>query len=561
MSERLAKSDAPLRGLAADYELLSPIGRGANGQTFRGRVVGPGAPGLPSEVVIKVPLLSSGLAFSELKERLDVLNKSLEREIVLKNRLRKIDCVAQIVDWGYVDLTQDSGIGILVLFAVQQFVEGKRLDEFVCDEYGTEPGEFSGIPSADAFFEVSLKVARSLRLIHQEQIVHGDVWFKNVILGPSGAVFIDFGKSALQDLNLPRRTPGPAPGRFHPPEGRGSVKGDIFDLGGLLFYLATGDPEPPDKVRDNDELKRRITKRVKEVNPKLYDENSGLVDIIARCRRFHQYERFHNVEGLIQDLETFCDSPELDAPLKQPPPLLTALDTSDQPLFSRLGRLRIRAERRVFEDMIRGVYDLTGDHEDIVSGFTRYLSTLRRDDQYLTLSIPAFWRKNNLGVNGRVLVMNKIAALRGATIRRVFLLTEADRSDPEIVQILEAHINIGVELAQSPTMAVQTDEKDLSKGGYYTGFVVVRDEERRELVDQRNHFGLLIAGERPTVAAPVYTSEGHVVGLEFRTAADFTRGKREFFVEKWLQASRPLREFLPQSSTPGDPGSDPGWIA
>lgn len=544
----------------AIYEVIEQIGKGGNGLAWRARVSGPTELVLPAEVVIKLPLVHAGIEISALQNRLHELNQSLLREIYLKYRLRNVRCVAQILDYGHVEIQRHSDVPLLAVFVVQQFVAGQRLDEFACQRFSDDTGSFRGIPDADIFFDLALKVARSLREIHKTQVVHGDVWFKNVILASEGAVFIDFGKSVLRDLDLARHNRDQTLRPFQPPEGRGSVKGDIHDFGGLLYYLATGENQPPAPNRDNDALKASIAQGLSRINLKLYDSNSAIVDIIARCRRFRQYERFHSVEGVIQDLETFGPHHLVDSALDQPPHLLSVLESSEQPLFARLARLRVRAERRIMEDMIRGVYDLTGDHEDIVSGFTLYLSALRHGDQYLTLTVPTFWLRHNLGVNGRVLEMNKIAAMRGATIRRVFLLTEADRQRSEVLQIIRAHIGIERELA-GKTGPLSTGTVDLEVGGYYCGFVLVSEEERAELVSQRSHFGLLMSGQRPTLAAPVYTQDGHIVGLEFRTEPDFTRGKREYFVDRWLRDSRPLTGFLPDGVPPSgnDVRYDPSW--
>lgn len=552
----------PFRGNSgAIYEIIEQIGKGGNGQAWRARVAGPAELMSPTEVVVKIPLLHEQVEFGALQDRLQALNESLLREIHLKYRLRNVRCVAQIVDNGQVEIRSHTDVPLFALFVVQQFVAGQRLDEYVCERFPDGDGSFCGIPDAETLFDVSLKVARSLREIHKAQVVHGDVWFKNVILASEGAVFIDFGKSFLRDLNLARHTQDRKPRPFQPPEGRGSVKGDIHDFGGLLYYLATGQSVPPGLNKDNDALKSSIRQGIEQANPVLYEQNSAIVDIIARCRRFRQYERFHSVEGVIQDLEMFGAHHWTDSALEQPPHLISLLESSEQPLFARLARLRVRAERRIMEDMIRGVYDLTGDHEDIVSGFTLYLSALREADQYLTLTVPTFWLRHNLGVNGRVLEMNKIAALRGATIRRVFLLTEMDRQRAEVVQIIGAHVRIERELASMKTGPVATGVRDLGAGGYYCGFLMVTEEQRSHLVAQRSHFGLLVSGQRPTLAAPVYTEDGHVVGLEFRTEPDFTRGKMEYFVDRWLTPSRPLAEFLPEGLPAAPPSGDydPSW--
>jgi serine/threonine protein kinase len=538
-----------LNGQIGSYKIIGPLDAGGSGQAFRARVESTNDSAIPlgASVVVKVPLLRADVPLEERRRRMSDIDKSIKREIWLSTRLSPLDCVAQILDWGTVKVSLGLESDSESSFAVQQLVEGKRLDRYLCDEGAPKNAGaddvFKGVSSAEQFFAVALKVASSLRAIHREQIVHGDVWFKNVIIDQTGkAVFIDFGLSAVRDLNLANQLSAPDEDPDRLPEGTGSVKNDIHAFGALLYYLATGSEKAPPHCPDVDDLKNNIRDTVHNANRDLYDDNSGVVDVIARCRRYYQHQRFHNVEGVIQELEAFSGNTDLEIALSPPAPILDELDRTNQPLFSRLARLRIRAERRILEDMMRHVYDLAGDHEDIVSGFMQYLSVLGRGDEYLTISTPDLWRAGTrgLGINGRVLTMNKLAAQRGATIRRVFALTPSNFRDREVQRILEAHIRISDELKDNSKFRVQTDRWELEEGGYYTGFRAVTEEEQRNLVNQRNHYGLVVNPNGQTIAAPVYTSTGELVEIEFRTADEFVRDKRQTFVDNWLPNSEPL---------------------
>ena len=97
--------------------------------------------------------------------------------------------------------------------------------------------------------------------------------------------------------------------------------------------------------------------------------------------------------------------------------------------------------------MQRGLYEIAGDHEEIASGLTQFLSLLRKGDQYLTVTIPSFWHPQNLGINGRFLSMNRLSAQRQVVVKRIFLLTKEDeRNDKHLRKILASHRRVLLEL-------------------------------------------------------------------------------------------------------------------
>lgn len=540
-----------LNGKSARYELGELLGDGGSGQTYKATVAElwdetgqdtspllmPGA-----EVAIKIPKLNPDLSLEEKRRKLAKLRESYDREFACMKRFQKLTCVAHILDDGIFPLHLDTSreLPVDVLFIVQEYIPGERLDLFMRSHFSSgDRAVFHGIQDAHSFFTWTRKILERLRLLHQDQILHGDIWYKNIMVsGGDNIVFIDFGQALFRDLALTHDYIVADTNPYRPPEGRGTLVSEIFAVGGLLYYLATGE-DPPQTTPDDDELKETIASGVKIANETLYAENSGIVDIISRCRRYSYDRRAHDAETVLQDLETF--SPELRInSLTEAPPIIEELDKHGIPLFSWMAKLRVRQARRGFQDMLRGVYDLTGDHEEIVSGWTQFLSILGDGDEYLTVSRPSLWHTINLGINGRFLTMNKLIAERNATVRRVLLVTSSDiEKDRELPKIVESQRRITTEIAKK---GIQTTKWQPGHKGYYTGVKMISAEEAEEIRAQRRHFGLLFKAGVGTLAIPEYSPEDVVWAIHFRSAPDLLKGKREY-VEYWLEKSTPIQEY------------------
>jgi hypothetical protein len=111
------------------------------------------------------------------------------------------------------------------LLMVQQHVEGKSLDQL----YAT--GQRLRRPEV---LVIALDAARALQTIHDAGLVHGELRPSNLVLSPSGKVF-------LVDVGGPlHRLPGRRGKRgFDPPDARLSPAGDVYALGATLAFLLT----------------------------------------------------------------------------------------------------------------------------------------------------------------------------------------------------------------------------------------------------------------------------------------------------------------------------------
>lgn len=532
-----------LRGHNQTYLIVEKLNGGEFGETYIAQIDVPiESPTEHRKVVIKTPILDDNLPLDEKLTQLAKVYRTFLSEQLMHQRLGRLSCVARIVDHGtYPCALDNSGITSPALFIVSEYIEGERLDDYVRRCFGPPPnGTFAGIRDDKAFLELSRKIAVALQEIHQQQVVHGDIWPPNVMVRNDDPVFIDFGQAHFRQLAFGS---GKKVSGVHPyvaPEGSGTVGADLYSMGGLLYYLATGDQPPPPKQR-SEELKSLIVETLERRNPALMDRNAGVADIITRCLRYSQQDRIVQAEGLIQDIETFTPDPRPSLDVEGFAATAASLKESRNSLFKWMADLRLRMLRRVFEDMKHGVYDLSGDHEVIASGLTQYLSLLGPGSQYLTMSLPSFWRANNLGVNGRFLTMNRLAAQRGATIRRVFLITERDRlQEAELDAILQSHVRMSADLRR---LGVQVDSAVTpSSGGHYCGFVEMGDEDRTRLVQAGGHFGLIKIDNEEIAIFPQYRDDGVIVSVQFRAGWDIGASVLPNFWPR-LADSRPIELF------------------
>ena len=202
-----------------------------------------------------------------------------------------------------------------------------------------------------------------------------------------------------------------------------------------------------------------------------------------------------------------------------------------------LGDIRL-ISRRISDVFAGNFLSLVGDREDMILGLLRYLSLLGAGDAYYTLTVPTFWRDDNLGVDGRFIRFNTMLARKGVTIRRVFLLTREELKDPNAEKIIEAQ-KMAVRSLQS---AVNTTDKRVEAGGYYTGYVVVSKAERDKLVLHGHHVGVAKIGD--DCLALVFKArdkDGKVRRVELRKEDDPSE-VINFFLSR-LEKARPITEL------------------
>jgi serine/threonine protein kinase len=181
-----------------------------------------------------------------------------------------------------------------------------KLDAPALDKWGEQIGRgaFTGIGDPALWRHVCADLAWLVAGIHELSIIHADIRPQNVRIGMSAEVLsthiIDFGQSWL---GVVRAAPNSVRHPYYSPErimGPWDHRADIYSLGGVMFYAATGEipvspfADPQMDHRDrfrNDErvLLDRVTVRAKlrdalaRRNAELLAMYPHVVDILADC--------------------------------------------------------------------------------------------------------------------------------------------------------------------------------------------------------------------------------------------------------------------------------------
>jgi hypothetical protein len=348
-------------------------------------------------------------------------------------------------------------------------------------------------------------------------------------------VFVDIGQWLFREVMNGSRSFGDS--AYRAPEGVKAPSSDLFSLGGLFVFLGTGRQPIGLNSADMEGLKQQITLILKEANPELYRDDVGVADIMAMCLR--RESRVQHASHLLRDINTFwpaASQASLFDELHSLDDCVATLDAaSSSSVFVAVASSHIRSLKQTLLDLRDGIYDASGDPHDMRSAANNLLGTLREGDEFVTVSLPAFWFPGNIGINGRFLSMCRNAAARGARVKRVLLINE-DLSDQHLAEIVSAQLNATVDLdsAARPNFAIR--------------YLLLSADRRRKLIASGKHFGLLTKDGEQIAMSPVYDTSDQLVTLRFRSGPRQVDGLRAAFEKIWNDA-RPLADLrLPQDS-------------
>jgi serine/threonine protein kinase len=520
-----------LEGKKGIYQLTESLGAGGFGQAWRATVanvkstgrwlVDPG-PQKGATVVVKWPNLQDQYSAAENAAFLQDVNRTINSELSALKRLADLSCVARIYDMGLLGVTLDDDSPQGAIFLVEEYLPGERLDEHLTGKFGDSTLAFSGIGDSDRFLDYAIRLASAVRDIHHRGVIHGDIWERNIVSAPTGELrLFDFGAAAIRDTAFLRPDSLAArrsDSRVAPERRRGERHGrrsDIYSLGGLFFYMATGQ-DPPQPIADNDDLKSTVVMLINSLNPSLLSSNCSIADIIARCLRYDKDQRTRDADSLLNELRLFgfVETQGRGEGSKTRDCVGCLLDgrLSPDSLFARMLRMDGAYLESRADDMKRGILEISGDHEVLVIGMSAYLSVLRRGDRFICRTTPRFWTPKNMGISGRFLSMLRLVAQKGVIVRHLMLVCEQDRDDPVTRRILTEHAAVARQLGSTDSnlgfycRTVSGDERRrlVKETDWETSYEVSEDEVKavQPVFDRDNVLRTLrFVREKPTTAA------------------------------------------------------------
>src|SRR5216683_2864056 len=162
----------------------------------------------------------------------------------------------------------------------------------------------------DDVAEIGAKVAFALHDLHRQHVIHLDLKPSNIILRDNGeAVLIDFGLSRhdqLPDLVGEEFDDPVGTGPYVAPEqvlrDRGDPRSDIFSLGVILYFLATGE-RPFGEPQREAEWRRRLWRDPQP--PRWWNKKvpPWLQEIILRCLEIEPADRYASAAQFAFDLQ------------------------------------------------------------------------------------------------------------------------------------------------------------------------------------------------------------------------------------------------------------------
>jgi serine/threonine protein kinase len=536
-----------LRGRTSRFVVKSPMGFGDFTETYEAEQVVECDGVLRREpAVIKIPRVAHEMSDEAAAVRLRLLSGLIRVVAQDLQSLGRLEEVARIIDCGeYVHRLRDHAANST--FVAYQYVAGPNLVDYMRLHYATR-GRFCGLPTAKDFALWARPIVCAVHELHNRLVLHGDICPSNVLVtGRGQVVLIDVGQSIFRDVMSGAN--GLSQCFYRAPEGINTPGSDLFSVGGLLYFLATGkEPIGLGAVEDKEQLKQQVALKIKQANPALHKEDAGVADIIAMCLR--KYERVQSANQLLRDIDTFWSAEPSKSVVDEMHALVEPaerLEKSGNSLFRTLAGIQARALRHVLDEMSNGVFDVSGSPHDIRAAANQFIAALGEGDEFVTVTLPPFWFPHNIGTNGRFLSMCRNAAARRASVRRVFLLDET-LSDRYLQEIVSAQLRAVADLDPSV------------KSNFAVRYLPMSAEKRRRLVASGRHFGLLVKGGVRIAMFPIYDTNERLVTLRFRSEPGHVEGLREKFEAIWSEA-RPLVDLrLPTSTQNIDALGDAGAL-
>ncbi|RVU46694.1 GAF domain-containing protein [Lujinxingia sediminis] len=181
-------------------------------------------------------------------------------------------------------------------YIVLEYVKGETLQQVVA----------SRTLSSDAILGIATELADALAQVHDHGLIHRDIHPANILLDDARPRLIDFGLAADAVADDAQRLEGTL--RFMAPEQGGMLdrlvdhRSDLYSLGAVLYYAATGKP-PFDGEERHEILTRHATAPVPDPLKDRPDLDPTLAAILQRLLAKDPSDRFPSAGALLSALQ------------------------------------------------------------------------------------------------------------------------------------------------------------------------------------------------------------------------------------------------------------------
>ncbi len=273
-------SDTPIFGR---YEILQELGRGGMGVVYKAR----------DPKIDRVVAIKSILTTHSDEESSEEYERRFRREVKAVGKLTHAAIVTVY------DFIEDH-LGRPAM--VMEFVEGETLQQYVARQR----------PGLERSLEIMIAAAEALDHAHAQGIVHRDMKPANILIGRDGRAKVsDFGIAKVGGSTNTNTKGGlvGTPAFMSPEQFLGRKidgRSDIFSLGGILYWLVTGErPFAGDTIANLAyQIVHMVPPSVRKFNPNLPE---ALDEIVATSMSKDESTRYPSARHFADDLKALSD--------------------------------------------------------------------------------------------------------------------------------------------------------------------------------------------------------------------------------------------------------------
>ncbi len=297
-----------------------------------------------------------------------------------------------------------------------------------------------GLTDLSLWADVSLRIAKTVHDIHLRRLVHADIHPGNIFFRTNcdQATLIDFGESFIASWGLPYRERRPNP--YLAPERRERFSHDeridVYSIGKVMLYLATGkETVTPPETHYPGQHRDEIEKEIRENSANLLKGDPRILDIIGRCTARDPVDR-PKMGDVLRDLKVLTKDSrptvsKRKSTLKSVHDELSVkvrhvIATTPSPILQGLVARQLASVLETLEGTDREMVELVGTRDQLVRHMTSLFDQLGKGDSWTAVTTPKLWQRRALGLNGSYTTANIRAILRGAAVRRTFIVSVAE---------------------------------------------------------------------------------------------------------------------------------------